>query len=140
VLDPFCGCGSTLVAAKELGRVYVGIEIEGAHCQTAVGRLEPTAQTLLGMVESVASRRLFDQCHMSIIVTHDEIPNGLTSIGRGAKRRSRNLRRQALDLDDRPAGGVSASETGHDSDSAFPADRCGLNRHSVLRSVLGGNR
>lgn len=39
VLDPFCGSGSTLEAAAELGRRYIGIEIVWKHYQTSKKRL-----------------------------------------------------------------------------------------------------
>lgn len=39
VLDPFCGSGSTLVAARELGRGYLGIELDYQHHRTACRRL-----------------------------------------------------------------------------------------------------
>lgn len=40
VIDPMCGHGSTLVAAKMLGRRYIGIDISPEYCKTARERLE----------------------------------------------------------------------------------------------------
>ncbi len=52
VLDPFVGSGTTAVAAKELGRDYVGIDIDEEFCRIARERVVETQPRLLEDLES----------------------------------------------------------------------------------------
>ncbi len=52
VLDPFCGSGTTLVAAKLLGRRFLGIDISHDACELATARLENPVKSNSELLQS----------------------------------------------------------------------------------------
>ena len=53
VLDPFNGSGTTCVAAKQTGRVYIGVDLSSDYCQIAQERLDETPVHVLNQSKSV---------------------------------------------------------------------------------------
>jgi DNA modification methylase len=48
VYDPFCGSGSTLVAAHQLGRIGYGVEIDPGYVAVTLERLSALKPELIG--------------------------------------------------------------------------------------------
>jgi site-specific DNA-methyltransferase (adenine-specific) len=51
VLDPFCGCGTAVIAAEKLHRQWVGIDITFLAINLVKGRLKSSFPTVKFLVE-----------------------------------------------------------------------------------------
>jgi len=51
VLDPFCGTGTTMLAAMKSGRHSIGVEIDPSYCELAMERLRNSRANLFDDVE-----------------------------------------------------------------------------------------
>ena len=57
VLDPFFGTGTTGAAAKQLGRIFIGIEREEDYAEAALARIDATAQLPPEALKVTVSKR-----------------------------------------------------------------------------------
>ena len=75
VLDPFCGCGTSLVAACLLGRKYIGIDISADAVKIAAERLENPIKTTSFLLEKGEAEYLNKtETEMNILNNLDAVP------------------------------------------------------------------
>jgi site-specific DNA-methyltransferase (adenine-specific) len=68
VLDPFCGSGTTMVAALKNGRNSIGIEIDREYCHMVARRLKAENAGLFGSSELIFERAQTESAQQTLYV------------------------------------------------------------------------
>jgi site-specific DNA-methyltransferase (adenine-specific) len=71
VLDPFCGTGTTCLAAMKCGRNSVGIEVDAAYCKMARARLEVESDSFFAS----STVEYVDHAQPAQLVAHESAPH-----------------------------------------------------------------
>lgn len=58
ILDPFCGLGTSLAAAEQLGRFAVGFERDPARASWAAGQVTPPSRVIAASCATIAEHQL----------------------------------------------------------------------------------
>ena len=66
VLDPFCGSGTTMVAALKHGRNSIGVEIDPEYCRMAARYLKAESQDLFSKAEIRFESAVNKETHMEV--------------------------------------------------------------------------
>lgn len=66
VLDPFCGTGTTMLAAMKTGRNSIGVEIDPEYCQMALDRLRKEELTFNNQTE-IKFENLIDKIELRVV-------------------------------------------------------------------------
>jgi DNA modification methylase len=68
VLDPFCGSGTTMVAALKNGRNSIGVEIDREYCRMAARRLKAENAGLFGSSELIFEKAQIESSQQAVYI------------------------------------------------------------------------
>ncbi|MGE5296859.1 MAG: DNA-methyltransferase [Solirubrobacterales bacterium] len=68
VLDPFCGSGTTMIAAMKSARNSIGVEIDRQYCQMAAKRLKAESSGLFASSELVFEKAEIESSRQTIYI------------------------------------------------------------------------
>jgi len=83
VLDPFCGSGTTMVAALKNGRNSIGVEIDREYCRMTARRLKSESSGLFASSELIFERTEMESSKQSVYVDPElsHLPTARQRIG-----------------------------------------------------------